>query len=310
MTTRRAGETRGRRSFARGAALAAAVTALLALGCGQGRDRWVAEVDGESITLAELEGAVAPRRESEPHVSGEDLIHEELERLVTEQIVLNRATELGVEISPEEVSRRIRQMVGGDEAAAAEVASRGYEDQLRRQMTMDRTAVLELAGQIELSESAILHYFEEHRERYAEPRRVQIRQILVAEEEKAHKLLAEIRKGADFEELARQHSIAPEAEEGGLIPPFASGELPEVFDRAFKLGKGQVSPVIGSPFGFHIFRQEATLEAHEPTLEEVREQVRLDLERERLSELRRAWLRELRVAADIRVNDRLLETLQ
>jgi parvulin-like peptidyl-prolyl isomerase len=279
------------------------------IGC-SAQDEWIARVDGREISLGELEAALAPRVESEPDAPRDELVQQELERLVVERIALNRALALDVEVSEAEVRGRIRELAGADDVAATEIASREYLEQLRRQMTIDRAAVLDMADRVQITESAIVHSFEQHRDEYAEPERVQIRQIVVAEEEKAHKLLAEIREGADFAELARQHSIAPEAAQDGLLPAFAKGEMPEEFDRAFALRPHQVSPVTASAFGFHIFKHEATLPAREPVLEEVRDRVRLRLERERLAELRREWMRALRLAADIRVNDELLVSLE
>jgi peptidyl-prolyl cis-trans isomerase C/foldase protein PrsA len=85
--------------------------------------------------------------------------------------------------------------------------------------------------------------------------------------------------------------------------------MPEEFDRVFRLQVGQLSPVVASPFGFHIFRVEEKIPAGEATFDDVREQLRGELEAARLAELRREWLRDLRASAQIRVNERLLERL-
>ena len=126
---------------------------------------------------------------------------------------------------------------------------------------------------------------------------------------KARRLVGEIRGGADLEALAREHSLGPEARQGGLLPPFAEGELPEAFDVAFKLEPGKVSDVIESPYGYHIFRVEHKIPAREPTLDDVRVQIRVELERERFIALREEWLRDLRRKAAIRINDPVLESL-
>jgi peptidyl-prolyl cis-trans isomerase C len=120
-------------------------------------------------------------------------------------------------------------------------------------------------------------YFEEHKAEYGAPARVQIRQIVVAEKPKAEALRGEIEKGGDFAELARANSIGPEASEGGMLPPFAKGEMPEAFDRAFEVEPGRVSPVIESPYGFHLFLVVARLPAHEASFDEVREKIALEL---------------------------------
>jgi parvulin-like peptidyl-prolyl isomerase len=228
---------------------------------------------------------------------------------VQERIVLNRAEKLGVEVADEEVEERIRELVGPEEEVPRELATPEYRAELRRQMLLDRTAVRELAEKVDVSESALVHYYEEKRDSLRAPPRVRISQIVVPDVEKANRILADLRKGADFAELAKRESIAPEAVNGGQLPPFAQGEMPEEFDRAFRLEPGQLSPVIASPFGFHIFRLEEKLPAAEATLPEVRERLRGELEAARLAELRRNWLRELRASAQIRVNERLLERL-
>jgi len=86
--------------------------------------------------------------------------------------------------------------------------------------------------------------------------------------------------------------------------------MPEVFDRAFDLQKGQVSDVIESPHGYHIFFVVERFPPQSPELADVREELMADLAREKLTELRPQWLRDLRRAADIRVKERLLETLK
>ena len=85
--------------------------------------------------------------------------------------------------------------------------------------------------------------------------------------------------------------------------------MPEEFDHALRLAVGQLSPVVASPFGFHIFRVEEKIPAGEANFDDVREQLRAELEASRLADLRRDWLRELRASAQIRVNERLLERL-
>jgi parvulin-like peptidyl-prolyl isomerase len=181
---------------------------------------------------------------------------------------------------------------------------------MRREMLMDRVALIDLGDKLELPESALLLHFEEHRAEFAEPERVEIRQIVVEDRARAEDLRAQALAGADFAQLASEHSNAPEAAEGGWLPPFARGELPEVFDRAFELAPGQISEVIESPYGFHVFRVEARHQPREPEFDDVRERIALELERQRMEDLRRDWLRDLRRSADIQVDERLLEALK
>ncbi len=286
---------------------AAALCALLMLSaCGGGSEEtWIAEVNGHQIPISQLRRILEVRFEQEPDVPREDVLNEELSRLVTQQVILNRARELGIEVTQREADTRLRKLHGNDFSGI----DSEFLDEIRTQMLMERTELEDLADRIRFPESALVLYFEENRSRYRTPERVRIRQIVVEDEAKARQLRAQLGEGADFATLAEENSLAPEAGEGGLLPDFARGEMPEVFDEAFKLRPGGLSRVLESPYGFHLLRSEARIPANNPELTDVRDAVRMDLQQKRLAELRRGWLRGLRRNANIRVNERLLETL-
>jgi parvulin-like peptidyl-prolyl isomerase len=284
------------------------LAAALALACGSrsGDDGWAAQVDGVKIPAAELRALVDARMDDNPSAKRDDVASDVLQHLVNDQVVLNHAKARGIDVSPADVEARLRDLHGED----WKDPDPRYRESVRREMILERTALADLGARARAPESALHAYFEEHRAEYATPPRVQMRQIVVAERPKAEELRAQLEKGADFAELARTNSIGPEAAEGGALPPFAKGQMPEAFDRAFELEPGKVSPVIESPYGFHLFLVESKLPAHEANFEEVREKIAVELGERTLDELRREWVRDLRKKAEIRVNDRVLETLQ
>ncbi|MFQ5697074.1 MAG: peptidylprolyl isomerase [Myxococcota bacterium] len=292
--------------MSRTASRARVVAAALVLGsCVGASDPWVADVDGVQLRRSALLASVESRVQNEPQRDRKEIILEELERMVNEQVILNRAHALGIEITDADVEARLASLFGDQTF----MADREYREEVRREMLLDRAALVDLADQIHVSETEIALHFQEHRKSFGTPPRVQIRQIVVQDRALARRLLGELRDGADFDALAREWSVAPEAREGGLLPPFAKGELPEVFDAAFKQRPGRLSDVLESPFGFHIFRLERRIPAHEATLDESRAAIRESLEQKRLSEARRRWRVELRNRASIRVNEPVLETL-
>jgi parvulin-like peptidyl-prolyl isomerase len=267
---------------------------------------WAARVDGEPITASELRTRLERRIAEAPESEREDLLSDELNQLVSERVVLNRARTLGVEVRAQDVDERIRQLQG----EPFQSSDAAFRAQVARQMLIDRTAVMDLGERLAITESDLFQAFDERRDELRELERVHLRQIVVADRERAERLRQELRKGADFSELARKHSIAPEADVGGLLEPFAQGELPDAFDRAFDLRPGEISPVIESPYGFHIFLLMEKLAPREPELEEVRDTLLAELRRERLEDLRAGWVRELRRGAEIRVNEQVLEQLR
>jgi peptidyl-prolyl cis-trans isomerase D len=91
---------------------------------------------------------------------------------------------------------------------------------------------------------------------------VRARHILIRVEEdeaesarKAEDLLAQLRRGADFAELAREHSDDTSAAKGGDLGFFTRGQMvPEFEQAAFALGEGEISGLVRTPFGFHIIQ--------------------------------------------------------
>ena len=284
------------------------LAAALAVGCGSrsGDDGWAAEVDGVKIPSAELRRLVDEEIDDNQDAKRDDVASEVLQQLVNDQVVLNLAAKRGIEISPAEVETRLREVHGED----WKDPDPRYRETVRREMVLERTALADLGDRARAPESAVRAYFEEHKAEYATPPRVQVRQIVVAEKAKAEALRGELEAGASFADLARANSIGPEAADGGALPPFAKGQLPEAFDRAFELEPGQISPVIESPYGFHLFLVESKLPAHEASFEDVRDKISIELSERTLDELRREWVRNLRKKAEIKVNDRVLESLE
>jgi parvulin-like peptidyl-prolyl isomerase len=297
-----------RRLWIRSAPWAAGAFALLLWACGgEGTSgTWVVRVDGAPIERHALDAAVAQRLETDPDASRAELVDQELVRLVEEELVLARASELGVQVSDGDLAQRLRTIHAG---AAAEVDP-DYREQVRRQMKIDRAGLLVLAERAQASDADIAHAFEEQRERFAQPERVRVRQIVVEDPAAARRLLARLAEGADFATLAAENSLAPEAPEGGLLPPYARGEMPDAFDAAFGLAPGALSDIVESPYGFHVFRLEERIAAREATLEAARETLRAEIESQRLDEARRDWIEELRRSAQIEVNHSVLETLR
>jgi peptidyl-prolyl cis-trans isomerase C len=277
-------------------------------GCGShaGDDGWAAEVDGQKISTEDLRREVDLRAEDMKDAKREDVASEVLQRMVSDQVVLNYARKRQIDVTPAEVEARLHEIHGPD----WKDPDPRYRDGVRREMIVERTALVDLGERARVPDSALKAYYDQHKAEYATPARVQIRQIVVAERPKAEALRTQLEGGADFAQLAQANSIGPEAKGGGELPPFAKGELPEAFDRAFDTEPGQISPVIESPYGFHLFLVEARLPPHDTSFDEVREKIALDLNNRALDDLRRDWVRELRKKADIRVNDRVLDSFR
>ncbi len=101
--------------------------------------------------------------------------------------------------------------------------------------------------------------------------------ILVATEQEAKDIIAQLKKGADFAELAKKSSTDPSAKQNnGELGWFKKGDmLPEFSDAAFGLKPNEITPEpIHTRFGYHVIKLEERRTAPPPSIDEVRDQIR------------------------------------
>jgi parvulin-like peptidyl-prolyl isomerase len=153
-------------------------------------------------------------------------------------------------------------------------------------------------------------YYKKHRSEFVVPEQVRVRQIVVKDRQEAEGLLKRIKRGEPFEELARRHSTAPEAEMGGDLGFFGRGDMPEEFDVVFSLKAGETSDIVQSPYGYHIFQIVARRGQSASSFDEVKDQVKKMVVREEEDKIFQAWLKKVKKRASIRVNKKALENIE
>jgi len=119
--------------------------------------------------------------------------------------------------------------------------------------------------------------------------------------QKAKELLAQLRTGASFEELAKTHSTDPgSASRGGDLGFFGAGKMVAAFEEALnKLTKpGELSEPVISEFGLHLIRLEERHEKRTQTYDELKEAL--------LAEARKAILNESRVQLVLSLNKKFV----
>ncbi|MEM8851944.1 MAG: peptidylprolyl isomerase [Pseudomonadota bacterium] len=120
--------------------------------------------------------------------------------------------------------------------------------------------------------------------------------ILVETEAEAQALVAELEDGADFAELAREHSTGPSGPSGGNLGWFGPGQMvPEFEATVVELEAGAVSAPVQTQFGWHVVRLNETRDQQAPGLD----QVRAELENELRNDTVTAELDRLQGDADV-----------
>jgi peptidyl-prolyl cis-trans isomerase C len=123
------------------------------------------------------------------------------------------------------------------------------------------------------------------------------RHILVETQAQADAILASLKKGGKFEDIAKKQSKDPgSGANGGDLDWAAPGNYVKEFSEAMvALNKGQVSAPVQSQFGFHIIRLDDVREAQLPALADVKPQIVQQMTQQRMA----AFQQELRAKAKV-----------
>lgn len=123
------------------------------------------------------------------------------------------------------------------------------------------------------------------------------RHILVEKEDEAKAIIAKLKSGSKFEDLAKQSKDPGSAARGGDLDWAAPASYVKPFsDAMIALQKGQITETpVQSQFGFHVIKLEDVRAAKIPTLEEVKPQISESLQQKKLQ----AFQQELRKKAKI-----------
>jgi peptidyl-prolyl cis-trans isomerase C len=125
------------------------------------------------------------------------------------------------------------------------------------------------------------------------------RHILVEEQEKAAQLIVELDGGADFAELAKQHSTGPSGKSGGDLGWFSAGQMVQPFsDAVADMEKGSYSKEpVQTQFGWHVIMLEDARETTVPSFEQVKQQLRMVAQNQNVKD----YISGLRGAAKIEI---------
>ena len=188
-------------------------------------------------------------------------------------------------------------------SAESKIDHAAWKQALRQRMLLEKVIALDVNAKISVTDAEAETYFKANRTRYAAERRVHAAQIVVREREQAEAILKRLKMGEDFDKVAREASIGPEAARGGDLGFFERGVMPEEIDRVvFSLPVGRVSTVVQSPYGFHIFKVLGKDEGGDRTFAQAKELVIADLRKRKETEAFERWTEALRAKAAIVIN--------
>jgi len=251
------------------------------------------------------------------------LRREAMDLMIEQELVAQAAEKKGVAVDAEQVDaavQALRERFDKPEEFSSRLEEEGYtEDSYRKHVARMAAASNYLdeirAGAGNVSDEDLETYYRDNQGRLTLPEQVRVRHILLtwkpmgttddraAIREQMAPILEQARGGADFAELAREHSEdSATAAGGGDTGLFHRGEMVPAFeDVAFALRPGEISDPVETPFGVHILKLEERQEARLLPLDEIREQLRDHVRNERAEAAVQAEIARLRDAAEIEI---------
>ncbi len=242
-------------------------------------DRIVAVVDREIITESELNFRVtqyALQNKLDP--SDQTLKHQILDQLIADKLVLAQAVEDSIVITDDEVTRQLDDNINrlvanyGSEQKVEELygmpvnrIKREIRDDIKKQMLSQRLQQKKF-GEITASPREIEEFVQAIKDSLPMvPRQVVLSQIFISSKPSdstkmhartiAQSLLDSLKKGADFQNLAKRFSKDGSAKYGGDLGWAKRGSFVKEFEEAaFGLHDGQISNIVETQFGYHIIQ--------------------------------------------------------
>jgi peptidyl-prolyl cis-trans isomerase SurA len=259
-----------------------------------------------------------------------------LRDLIDRQLLLSRGKDLGITAETEVIKRldemrkqmKMDSMEELEKAATAQgVSFEDFKQQMKEQIITQQVIGKEVGSHMQLSKEDEQKFYDEHKEELRQPEQIRLSEILVATpapakegdpedaqalaaaEAKANGLLAEIRKGAKFEDVAKKNSNGSTAAQGGDLGLFKRGVLAkELEDKTFAMKPGEVSDVIRTKQGFVILDVVEHQEEGIPPYKDVEAKVQDAMYMQKLQPALRTYLAKLRTEAYIDVKEGFIDS--
>ncbi|MBI1870997.1 MAG: SurA N-terminal domain-containing protein [Chlamydiae bacterium] len=287
--------------------------------------RVVAEVNGEIVTSQELDQILRPLyakyksvysgEELEKHMT--DARRDAIDQLIERKLVLQEAKKQNLQVEDKRIEERLNTIKAKfdseDEFYYALEKEGMTVDQLREnikeQLMVRLLSRQEVSKSIVVSPKEISDFYDQNIKKYSDPEMIQVGQILVKKEkdvEAAREKIEEAKKhldeGTPFETVAKDSSEGPYAQEGGVMPFFAKGELmKEIEDKAFSMEVGQTGGIIETDLGFHIVTLKARKKTRVKPLSEAWSEIEDELYQKKVEEFHSQWVEKLKKKSHILV---------
>jgi len=246
-------------------------------------EKILAVVDGEPITEEDLKYSlqIAHRRE-DLSSAGRLSLSEYVQKLIDDMLIIEEARRMGMEQDPQ-VQKAVKAYV------LRESVMKLYND--------------EVSGKVSISDEEIRNYYKRNYERFS------LRIIEARSREEAEKIVEQLKKGADFRDLAERYSTSRSGRDGGKVVLSRRSMPPDIAETIAALRPGQSSDVLKIRDKYYIVKLISRKEAPDEGLKDVRRAVEKVLRKQKEKERADEYLKYLRERSVVKVDKELLSSI-
>ncbi|MHC1696984.1 MAG: peptidylprolyl isomerase [Geobacteraceae bacterium] len=250
----------------------------------------LADVNGTAITTEDFKNEVERLPPYlKPMVQSPEGKKELLDSMVVREIILEQAKKDGVDKS-KEVSDRL--------------------EDLRKRLIVETYLKKKVEQDAVVSDAELQKFYDENKDKFKSGEQVSASHILVKTEKEAGDILAQLKSGANFEDLAKKFSTDSTGAKGGDLGWFSKGAMVPEFDKVvFGLKEGQLSGVVKTQFGFHIIKVTGQRPAGVRTFAEVKDQIKSTLLPGKQQEIFQKMKEDLKKNAKVSIKEDVLKSL-
>jgi len=210
-----------------------------------------------------------------------------LDQMISEKILIQEANNMGLE-KDNEVLEQIKKMT----------------EQILVQVLIQR----EILDKVAVNDEEVSQYYEQNKDSFTEKEQIHLYNILLESEEEAQDILEQLKLGGDFIEIAKEKSTGPSAAQGGDLGYLTKGTMiPEIEEVVFALEAEELSEVVKTDYGFHIFKITEKKPETVRTLEEAKEEIIQTLLPVKQKDAFDNLLEELKGKVEIEINEEPLK---
>ncbi len=281
------------------------------------------QINEAQLTLKEFGQLLAQAVKSYDAITAKDpatlsrVKEEILNDFIVSEIIKQWAKTNGVTVSFQETEDEVKRMRGGypnDLTFRDALASEGVSIESWKKRIHFSLLQRKVFEQIKKSlpsptEEELRSYYTSQPEFFDRKPEVRLQQIVVKKKSDAQYIFEQIKKGGDFGSLAKQYSIAPESENLGVTDWIEKGSL-DVFEIAFTLPIGQLSKILKSPYGFHIYKVVERKPGGKLSFEQGRESAKSHLLNIREQGAFTGWLETQARSSKISRDEKLIDSIK